>query len=169
MVLRPGGGCGGSLPNMRDAQTLGRAEVDAIRGPLMLEFGAAWCGICRSAEPLVTEAARQYADVRRIKIEDGPGEALGRSFGVKLWPTLVFLRDGREVARVVRPRSVEEIASALRLLLADVESVVPELVNPGAHPGAPRGFGGGRYAAPYSGSYGGEFRTDYRGTRSNDK
>jgi thioredoxin 1 len=140
-----------------------------MRGPLMLEFGAAWCGICRGAEPLIREAARQYADVRRIKIEDGPGEALGRSFGVKLWPTLVLLRDGREVARVVRPRSVEEIASALRLLLADVESVVPELVNPGAHPGAPRGFGGGRYAAPYSGSYGGEFRTDYRGTRSNDK
>jgi thioredoxin 1 len=37
--------------------------------------------------------------VRHVKVEDGSGRRLGRSFGVKLWPTLVFLRDGREVAR----------------------------------------------------------------------
>jgi thioredoxin 1 len=41
--------------------------------------------------------------VRHIRVEDGRGRPLGRSFRVKLWPTLVFLKDGKEVARLVRP------------------------------------------------------------------
>jgi thioredoxin 1 len=91
--------------------------VDATRGPLLLEFGAAWCGICRSAEPLIRSAVERHPGVRHVKVEDGPGQPLGRSFGVKLWPTLVFLRDGREVARIVRPRSGQEIDAAFQLLL----------------------------------------------------
>lgn len=44
-----------------------------------------------------------------MKIEDGRGRPLGRAFGIKLWPTLVFLRDGVEVARVVRPLDAAQI------------------------------------------------------------
>jgi thioredoxin 1 len=51
--------------------------------------------------------------VRHLQVEDGPGRPLGRSFRVKLWPTLVFLKDGQEVARVVRPSRVEELQDAL--------------------------------------------------------
>ena len=49
-------------------------------------------------------------DVTHLKIEDGRGRPLGRSFGVKLWPTLVLLRDGQERARVVRPLSRADLA-----------------------------------------------------------
>ena len=90
-----------------------RAEVDAMRGAVVLEFGTPWCGWCRGAQPLIAQAMDAHADVRHIKVEDGPGRPLGRSFRVKLWPTLVFLRDGQEVARVTRPRSEKEIADAL--------------------------------------------------------
>jgi thioredoxin 1 len=51
--------------------------------------------------------------VRHVKIADGSGRPLGRSFGVRLWPTLVFLRDGREVERLVRPRDAQAIEAAL--------------------------------------------------------
>ena len=90
-----------------------RAEIDALPGPTLLEFGAAWCGYCRAAQPLITEALARHPQVRHIKIEDGPGRRLGRSFGIKLWPTLVFLRDGRELERLVRPAAGERIAEAL--------------------------------------------------------
>ena len=90
-----------------------RPEVDAMRGPVVLEFGNAWCGYCRAAQPLVAGAFEGHERVRHIKIADGSGRRLGRSFGVKLWPTLVFLADGREVARLVRPSREEEIAEAL--------------------------------------------------------
>ena len=48
-----------------------------------------------------------------MKVEDGKGEPLGRSFGVTLWPTFVFLKDGKEIARLVRPGDVRDIDSAL--------------------------------------------------------
>lgn len=92
-----------------------RAEIDKIQGPLVLEFGSNGCGICRGATPLIAEAMKQL-EVRHIRIEDGKGKRLGRSFSVKLWPTLIMLRDGEEVARVVRPDSVKEIQQALECL-----------------------------------------------------
>ena len=86
-----------------------RSEIDALAGPTLLEFGTSWCGHCRAAQPLIESAFAAHPGVRHIRIEDGSGRLLGRSFGVKLWPTLVFLRDGQERARAVRPRSAAAI------------------------------------------------------------
>jgi thioredoxin 1 len=90
-----------------------RAEVDAIAGPAVVEFGTPWCGYCRAAQPLIAGALASHPDVRHLKVEDGSGLPLGRSFGVKLWPTLVFLRDGREVTRLVRPTHLDQLRQAL--------------------------------------------------------
>ncbi len=93
-----------------------RAEVDALPGVAVLEFGTPWCGHCLRAQPLIEQALAPRADVAHIKVEDGPGQRLGRSFGVKLWPTLVFLRGGHEVARLVRPQDAQALAQALQQL-----------------------------------------------------
>ena len=90
-----------------------RGEVDATRGPLLLDFGTDWCGHGAAARPLTDAAIAAHPAVRHLRIEDGPGRRLGRTFGVKLWPTLVFLRDGAEVARLVRPRDGAAIGDAL--------------------------------------------------------
>lgn len=90
-----------------------RAEVDLLPGPTLLEFGSPGCGHCRAAQPLLASAFAAHAGVRHIKIADASGRPLGRSFKVKLWPTLVFLRNGQEVARLVRPGDAGVIASAL--------------------------------------------------------
>ena len=90
-----------------------RAEVDARRGPTLIEFGTGWCGHCRAAQQPIAAALAAHPRVRHFRIEDGPGRRLGRSFGVKLWPTLVIMNDGREVERLVRPRGSEPIAAAL--------------------------------------------------------
>jgi thioredoxin 1 len=92
---------------------LARAEVDALAGPTLLEFGSPYCGYCRRAQPLIAEALAAHPRVRHLKVADASGRSLGRSFGVKLWPTLVLLADGREVARLVRPQQVAEIEQAL--------------------------------------------------------
>jgi thioredoxin 1 len=100
-------------------ETLTRAEVDATRGPLVLEFGTNWCGWCQGAQPCIQAAfAQAGVDVAHIKIEDGPGRPLGRGFGVKLWPTLVFMRNGVEVERLVRPQNAAAISDALARIAA---------------------------------------------------
>jgi thioredoxin 1 len=90
-----------------------RAEVDALAGAAVVEFGNSWCGYCRRARPLIEAAMNAHPNVRHLKFADGPGQPLGRSFGVKLWPTLVFMRDGKEVAKLVRPENAEAIQEAL--------------------------------------------------------
>ncbi|HYO93048.1 MAG TPA: thioredoxin family protein, partial [Polyangiaceae bacterium] len=93
-----------------------RPEIDSTPGLLVLEFGARWCPICQAARGLIDAALAGSTDVTHLWVEDGKGKPLGRSFKVKLWPTLVFLRDGKEVARVVRPREPGELDAALRVL-----------------------------------------------------
>lgn len=90
-----------------------REELQALAGPTLLEFGTDWCGHCRGAQPLIAEAMTAHGTVRHLRIEDGPGRALGRGFRVKLWPTLIFLRDGLEISRLVRPEDTATIAEAL--------------------------------------------------------
>jgi thioredoxin 1 len=90
-----------------------RAEVEALPGPTVLEFGNDWCGYCRRTQPLIAEAFAGHPGLRHFKIADASAKRLGRSFGVKLWPTLVFLKDGKEVAKLVRPASAAEIGQAL--------------------------------------------------------
>ncbi len=92
---------------------LTREEVDAWPGAAVLEFCTDWCGHCQAAQQPLEQALKAHPALRHVKVEDGPGRRLGRSFRVKLWPTLIFLKDGVEVAREVRPESVEPIRAGL--------------------------------------------------------
>ena len=94
------------------SQSPDRSEVDAMPGAVVVEFGTDWCGHCQAARPLLQAAFQDHLGVRHVKVEDGRGRRLGRSFGVKLWPTLVFLHDGVERARVVRPTSGDALSRA---------------------------------------------------------
>ena len=108
-----------------------RAEVDALTGPTVLEFGATWCEFCRGAQPAIAAALADHLGVRHVKVGDGKGKPLGRSFGVKLWPTLVFLKDGKEVSRAVRPTDEEfEDEPEIRRFLRSSLEVVMRLVVP---------------------------------------
>jgi thioredoxin 1 len=90
-----------------------RADIEQLEGPTLLEFGSPSCGYCRAAQPLLAAALAGNPQVRHIKIADGSGRPLGRSFKVKLWPTLVFVLNGRETARLVRPKDANAVREAL--------------------------------------------------------
>jgi thioredoxin 1 len=90
-----------------------RAAIDAMPGIVALDFGTDWCGYCKAAAAAIGAALAEQPAARHIKVEDGPGRALGRAFRVKLWPTVIILQDGKERARVVRPGDSDEVRAAL--------------------------------------------------------
>lgn len=93
------------------------AAVTATPGLVLLDFGTDWCGHCMAARGVVDDWIHAHPGVDHLRVEDGRGRPLGRAYRVKLWPTLVLLRDGEEIARVVRPRAsrdLESLGAALR-------------------------------------------------------
>ncbi len=78
-----------------------RAEIDMLEGPAVLEFGSPSCGYCRAVQAPLASVLADNVQLRHIKIADGSGRPLGRSFKVKLWPTLVFLRNALAQINVV--------------------------------------------------------------------
>lgn len=100
------------LPAYRP-ETLSADEVARLPGEVLLDFGTDWCGHCQAAGPLVARALAQRTALRHLRVEDGRGRPLGRHHGVKLWPTLILLRDGVEAGRVVRPQAQAEIEALL--------------------------------------------------------
>ena len=92
-----------------EEETLSRDAVEQRPGTWVLEFGANWCGHCIAAQKDIETVLAPRAEVNHEKIADGPGRPLGRSYRVKLWPTLILVRDGQEIDRVVRPTSAEQI------------------------------------------------------------
>ncbi|WP_397453951.1 thioredoxin family protein [Pseudomonas sp. NA-150] len=96
-----------------------REAVDALQGPVLIEFGTSWCGHCAAAQPLLAKIMADYPQVQHLKIEDAAGRRLGRSFQVKLWPTLIFSRDGKTLSRLVRPTSISELEEAFEQLTGE--------------------------------------------------
>jgi thioredoxin 1 len=96
-------------------ETPTREQIDNTPGLVLLEFGTAWCGHCQALAPHVFRMLNEHADVQQIRVEDGSGRALGRSFGVRLWPNLVFLKDGVVLRQLARPRPAE-LSSAFAAL-----------------------------------------------------
>jgi thioredoxin 1 len=93
-----------------------RDELDALQGPVVVEFGASWCPHCVRAQPVIAAALARHPGVRHVKIEDGKGRRLGRSFRVKLWPTLILMSNGSEMTRLVRPNRLEPVVDALDVI-----------------------------------------------------
>jgi len=92
-----------------------REEVDRMPGLVLLEFGTDWCGFCRAVQPQVETLLGQKPGVRHLKVEDGPGRPLGRSFRVRLWPNFVLLKDGVVLRQLARP-SAHELKEAFAAL-----------------------------------------------------
>ena len=80
----------------------------------LIDFWAPWCGPCRMTGPQVEAAAEELdgkASFFKVNVDDNPG--LARQFGVMSIPTLIFMQDGEEAARMVGARNLEDIKAAV--------------------------------------------------------
>lgn len=92
-------------------------EINSLKGVAVLEFGAPWCGHCQASHDSVKETMQSYPDMAHIKVFDGKGKRLGRQFGVKLWPTLIVLKDGQEESRIVRFKTSDAVRELLDMAI----------------------------------------------------
>jgi thioredoxin 1 len=106
---------------MKDTSSLNLGQINQLKGLVLIEFGATWCSYCQAAQPNISAVLLNYPNVQHIKIEDGKGMRLGRQFSVKIWPTLIFLKDGLEVGRLVRPQNSQLILELLNSVICDAK------------------------------------------------
>jgi thioredoxin 1 len=111
-------------PYLGEQDTPTREEVDHLPGSVLLEFGTDWCGHCRALAPEIERLLASHPGIRHLKVEDGPGRPLGRSFHVRLWPNLVFIRDGTVVRQLARP-SHQDLRGAFAAVAATEPAPTP--------------------------------------------
>jgi thioredoxin 1 len=96
-------------------------------GVLAIDFTAAWCGPCKVMKPVLAALAAEYAGRARIVAIDVDHEQLvAQQYNVRAMPTLVLLRDGHEVGRIVGSRPRAFVAGVLdRAIAGDVAIAAP--------------------------------------------
>ncbi|KAI3885748.1 hypothetical protein MKW92_018722 [Papaver armeniacum] len=74
---------------------------------IVVNFTASWCGPCRMISPILTEIAKKLPNVLFLKVDVDEMRNVSEELNVEAMPTFVFLKDGKEVDRVVGAKKDE--------------------------------------------------------------
>ncbi len=86
--------------------------------PVVVDFGAAWCGPCRMIGPVIEEMAGEYegkAVIAKVNVDENPG--VSAQFGVRNIPTVLFIKNGEVADKSVGAVPKAQLTEKLDALL----------------------------------------------------
>ena len=122
--LRPRcGQCKASLPVLTHpiAVTDATFEAEVTRSslPVLLDLWAPWCGPCRMMAPILEQLALEMAGrLRVVKLNVDENHSTASRFNAMSIPTLVMIKDGREIDRIIGVHPKTEVARRIARVLA---------------------------------------------------
>ena len=93
-------------------------EVTNVKGLVMVDFWAIWCGPCQMVAPIVGELADEYdgrLKVLKLNTDDNP--EIATKFQVMSIPSLIFFKDGRQIDKIVGAQSKQKFKETIDRLL----------------------------------------------------
>ncbi|RMG07779.1 MAG: thioredoxin [Planctomycetota bacterium] len=106
-----------AVPVIDDASY--QSAVAESERPVVMDFFATWCGPCRMLDPVVKELAEQYTGkVDFVKVDIDQARQVAENFAVTSVPTLVLVRGGQEVDRLVGARPKPALESWIQSQIA---------------------------------------------------
>jgi len=93
-------------------------EVLGHAGPVIVDFGATWCGPCKRLEPIIEDLAKEYegkAKIMKLDIDASPDTAA--KFAVLSVPTVMFFKGGKKVDVVVGLTARENLKKKIDALI----------------------------------------------------
>jgi thioredoxin 1 len=89
-------------------------EIKQSTIPVLIDFWAVWCGPCRAISPIVSELADEYAGkVKVCKVDVDTAQNIAAEYGIRSIPTLIFMKNGEEVDRIIGVTSKQGIVKKI--------------------------------------------------------
>ena len=94
---------------------LTKTDFEAVtkEGTVLLDFFATWCGPCKMIAPILDQLAEEYPDKKICKIDVDQEQALAQQFGVMSIPTLILMKDGVIINKMVGAGSKKKLEEFL--------------------------------------------------------
>lgn len=74
-----------------------KADILDNKGLALVDFWAPWCGPCKQLSPLIEEMAKEFPDVKFVKVNTDENSHTAQSYRISGIPTLILFKDGQPI------------------------------------------------------------------------